>query len=204
MKINRGMESIDTTQMCSHLRRKLFDEEGEYHRFWLALQEDPELTAVVRSRQLHIYRNGKKILVLAGKSAPKIIREDRICNMLSEEKLVETIELVRTSQSWDGAALPDYPQGHPELVAVKYVFPVGKKLEWHHHDVMNCGVLVQGELTIVAQDGTTKVVHEGEAVVEMVGTIHHGENRGTKPAILYMFYLSQKDTPLSVQHPEIK
>jgi hypothetical protein len=46
-------------------------------------------------------------------------------------------------------------------------------------------------------------VHEGEAVVEMVNTIHHGENRGTKPVILYMFYLAQKDMPLAVQHPEI-
>lgn len=55
----------------------------------------------------------------------------------------------------------------------------------------------------MGQDGKTKVVHEGEAVVEMVGTIHHGENRGTKPVILYMFYLSQKDLPLAVQHPEI-
>ena len=34
-------------------------------------------------------------------------------------------------------------------------------------------------------------------------TIHHGENRGSKPVILYMFYLSQKDLPLAVQHPEI-
>lgn len=116
---------------------------------------------------------------------------------------VETIELVHTSQSWDGAELPDYPQGRPVLVAMKYVFPAGKKLGWHHHDVMNYGVLVQGELTIVTEDGTEKVVHEGEAVVEMVGTVHHGENRGTKPAILYMFYLSQKDVPLSVQHPDI-
>ena len=118
-------------------------------------------------------------------------------------KQVETTELFRTSRSWDGAELPDYPQGRPELVSMKYVFPAGKKLEWHHHDVMNCGVLVQGELTIVAQDGTEKVVHEGEAVVEMVGTVHHGENRGTKPVILYMFYLSQEDLPLAVQHPEI-
>ena len=87
--------------MCSHLRRKLFEEDGEYHQLWLAMQDDPELTAVVRSRQLHIYRNvaksemkassiafpnksnvtegkGKKILVLAGKAAPKVIRDDRI------------------------------------------------------------------------------------------------------------------------------
>ena len=48
-----------------------------------------------------------------------------------------------------------------------------------------------------------KEENEGEAVVEMVNTIRHGENRGTKPVILYMFYLSQKDLPLAVQHPEI-
>ena len=79
----------------------------------------------------------------------------------------------------------------------------GQKLGWHHHPVMNYGILVQGELTIIGQDGQEKVVHEGEAVVEMVNTIHHGENRGDKPVILYMFYLSQKDLPLAVQHPEI-
>ena len=77
------MITIDTTHMCSHLQKKLFEENGEYHRLWMAMQDDPELTAVVRSRQLHIYRNGKKVLVLAGKAAPKIIREDPICGMLS-------------------------------------------------------------------------------------------------------------------------
>ena len=118
-------------------------------------------------------------------------------------QVVKSEELIRTSQSWDGVELPDYLQGRPELVAVKYVFPAGQKLGWHHHPVMNYGILVQGELTIIGQDGKEKVVHEGEPVVEMVNTIHHGENRGNKPVILYMFYLSQKDLPLAVQHPEI-
>ena len=77
------MKTIDTANMCSHLQKKLFDEDGEYHRLWMALQDDEDLTAVVRSRQLHIYRNGKKVLVLAGKSAPKIIREDAVCEMIS-------------------------------------------------------------------------------------------------------------------------
>ncbi len=76
------MMTLDTTNMCSHLQKKLFEEDGEYHRLWLAMQDDAELTAVVRSRQLHIYRNGKKVLVLAGRSAPKIIREDLICGMI--------------------------------------------------------------------------------------------------------------------------
>jgi quercetin dioxygenase-like cupin family protein len=115
----------------------------------------------------------------------------------------QSTELIRTSQSWDGAELPDYLQGRPEVVAIKYEIPAGQKLDWHHHPVMNHGILVQGELTIISLDGKEKVVHEGEAVVEMVNTIHHGENRGAKPVILYMFYLSQEGRLLSVQHPEI-
>ena len=76
------MLTIDTTNMCSHLQRKLFEEDGIYYPLWVAMQDDPELTAVVRSRQLHIYRNGMKVVVLAGKAAPKVIREDRICELL--------------------------------------------------------------------------------------------------------------------------
>ena len=74
--------TIDTKNMCSHLQKKLFDEDGIYHSLWIAMQDDAELTAVVRSRQLHIYRNGKKILILAGKSAPKVLREDILCEMI--------------------------------------------------------------------------------------------------------------------------
>jgi len=75
-KFDANMKQIDTTNMCSHLQRKLFD--GEYRAIREQIEADPTLTAVVRSRQLHIYRDGKKILVLAGKSAPKIIREDKL------------------------------------------------------------------------------------------------------------------------------
>lgn len=134
----------------------------------------------------------------ADKNHPKALR-----TMIGGEWKVKSTELIRTGESWDGVGLPDYLQGRPELVVMKYEFPAGQKLGWHHHPVMNYGILVQGELTIISLDGTEKTVHEGEAVVEMVGTIHHGENRGSQTAILYMFYLSQKDLPLSVQHPEI-
>lgn len=72
---------IDTSNMCSHLKRKLFEEDGPYHKIWLELQADNELTAIIRSRQLHIYRNGKKVLILAGKAAPKILMEDKITEL---------------------------------------------------------------------------------------------------------------------------
>ena len=84
--LKNNIMTIDTSNMCSHLQKKLFEEDGEYHRIWIALQNDPELTAVVRSRQLHIYRNGEKVLVLAGRSAPKVIREDKICELLTKQQ----------------------------------------------------------------------------------------------------------------------
>ena len=74
--------TIDTTQMGSHLQKKLFELDGGYYLVWQALQIDSTLTAVVRTRQLHIYRNGKKVLVLAGKARPKIIREDNIQQLI--------------------------------------------------------------------------------------------------------------------------
>ena len=113
------------------------------------------------------------------------------------------LELKRTSQSWDGAQLPDYLKGKPELVVMRYIFPVGSKLPWHHHPVINYGILHQGELTIVGVDGKKQVVHAGEAIIEVVDAVHFGMNTGDKPVILDMFYLSQKGMPLAVQHPEI-
>ena len=116
---------------------------------------------------------------------------------------VQKLELKRTSESWDGVALPDYLKGKPELVVMRYVFPVGSKLPWHHHPVINYGILQQGELTITGRDGQRKVVRAGEAIVEMVGTVHFGMNTGDKPVVLDMFYLSQDGMPLAIQHPEI-
>ena len=118
-------------------------------------------------------------------------------------KDIKTTELIRTSQSWDGAQLPDFPQGQPELRVVRLDFPIGAKTGWHHHSVVNYGIVQQGDLTIVCQDGTEKTFHEGEALVEVIGTIHRGENRGSKPVILNMFYFSSPGTEITIQHPEL-
>ena len=105
---------------------------------------------------------------------------------------IKKTELLRTSQSWDGVELPDYPSGRPELSVVRLVFPVGAKTTWHHHNVINYGIVEQGELTIVCADGTEKTFRVGEALVEVVGTIHRGENRGKEPVVLDMFYVGKE------------
>ena len=117
---------------------------------------------------------------------------------------IKTTELIRTSQSWDGAQLPDFPQGQPELRVIRLDFPIGAKTGWHHHTVVNYGIVQQGELTIVCQDGSKRTFHEGEPLVEVIGTIHRGENRGKKPVILNMFYFSTPGAEITIQHPELE
>ena len=107
------MITIDTTNMCSHLQRKLFEKDGIYHSLWMVMRDDSELTVVVRSRQLHIYRNGKKVLVLAGKSAPKIIREDSICELLQIERIK------RMEQRFNNALAAFKDESAASLKAVK-------------------------------------------------------------------------------------
>jgi hypothetical protein len=80
------MITIDIANLCSHLQKKLLEPDGIYHRIWQTIQGDDTLTAVVRSRQLHIYRNGKKVLILAGKSQPKVIREDSINELIKDSQ----------------------------------------------------------------------------------------------------------------------
>ena len=117
---------------------------------------------------------------------------------------IKSTELIRTSQSWDGAILPDFPQGKPELRVIRLDFPVGTKTGWHHHTVVNYGIVQQGELTIVCQDGSEKTFREGEPLVEVIGTIHRGENRGSNPVILNMFYFSSPGQEITIQHPELE
>lgn len=117
---------------------------------------------------------------------------------------IKTTELICTSQSWDGAMLPDFPVGKPELRVIRLDFPVGAKTGWHHHTVVNYGIVQQGDLTIVCQDGSERTFHEGEPLVEVIDTIHRGENRGKKPVILNMFYFSAPGAEITIQHPELE
>ena len=71
---------FDTANMCLHLQKKLFDEDGAYHHLMQAIEDDPEITAVVRSRQLHIYRNGKRF-----ETYRKLVQQTK--EMLGDSKL---------------------------------------------------------------------------------------------------------------------
>jgi len=57
-------------------------------------------------------------------------------------------ELVKTTRSWDGAGLPEYPEGQPEITILHISIPAGTRLETHSHPVINAGVLTKGEIPL--------------------------------------------------------
>ena len=105
--------------------------------------------------------------------------------------------LVESSCGWDGSPLPDYPGGRPVLSIYRYVFPPHTVTADHFHKIINCGVVTSGQLTLVCRDGREKTVHAGEAVIEIDGEAHHGENRGDDPAEVIMLYAGDGKTPFS-------
>ena len=107
-------------------------------------------------------------------------------------------KIIETSTAWDGSALPDYPKVTPVISIYKYTFPPHTVTNPHYHEIINCGVVLSGTLTIVCNNGRTRDFHAGEPLVETDGEIHHGENRGEVDAVVLMFYAGGGDVPLSI------
>ena len=110
-------------------------------------------------------------------------------------------ELVKTTQSWDGRLLPAYPAGQPEITILRISIPAGARLDTHSHPVINAGVLISGQLTVVTKDGKTLHLKAGDPIVELVNTWHYGINQGKIPAEIVVFYASVIDMPITVAEP---
>jgi quercetin dioxygenase-like cupin family protein len=107
--------------------------------------------------------------------------------------------LARTSLSWDGSYLPNYPKGTPEVTILRIKIPPGVQLPLHKHSVINAGVLLKGELTVVTEDNKTLHLKPGEPIVEVVNKWHYGKNEGNETAEIVVFYAGALDTPITIE-----
>lgn len=109
--------------------------------------------------------------------------------------------LTQAGRSWNGAALPAYPAGPPQVTVLRITVPAGSRLPLHQHPVINVAYLLRGALTVVSEAGPTRRLQAGEALVEVVGTWHYGVNEGSEPAELVVFYAGTTGQALSVVKP---
>lgn len=108
-------------------------------------------------------------------------------------------DLVKSTTSWDGATLPPYPRGQPEITIKRVIIPVGGRLEPHRHPVINAGVLVRGRLTVKAANGKSVEVKAGDPLVELVNTVHYGTNTGDEPAEIVVIYAGTTNQPVMIK-----
>ena len=115
------------------------------------------------------------------------------------EKLGVTIkELVNSTKEWDGQSLPEYPDGQAEIKVLRIKIPSGVTLPWHYHPVINAAVILKGNLELYLEDGRTKVFGPGEALVEVVNTVHAGKSIGNGDVELVVFYAGSKGQSTTV------
>lgn len=111
----------------------------------------------------------------------------------------QTTVLAKTGLSWDGKQLPDYERGAPEITILRIKIPPGVQLPLHTHPVINAGVLLSGELTVVTEDSRTLLLKAGDPIVEVVNTWHSGKNEGSSPAEILVFYAGVKEKPITIK-----
>lgn len=110
---------------------------------------------------------------------------------------VET--LAKSSISWDGQTLPDYPKGKPEITILRIKIPAGAKLEMHKHPVINAGLMLSGELTMITEKNETLHLKAGDSIIEVVDKWHYGKNEGSKTAEIIVFYAGILNQPITVK-----
>jgi len=74
--------------------------------------------------------------------------------------------VLRSTTSWDGATLPAYATGQPEITILKFTIPAGASLDTHKHSKW-----------------------------------HYGQNKGTEPAVIMVFYAGIKDKEFTHAKP---
>ena len=114
---------------------------------------------------------------------------------------VTVTPLIKTTRSWDGNPIR-YPTGQAEVTGLLVEIGVGKETGWHEHPVPSFAYMLSGTLEITLASGKTKQLKAGDALAEVMDTLHNGRNIGNEPVKLVVFYTSVEGKSLTLKHPE--
>lgn len=126
-----------------------------------------------------------------------------LAQALEASTSIKVTPVLKATSSWDGNPL-SYPPGQTEITGLVIEMAPGAETGWHEHPVASFGMVLEGVLEVHLQDGRTKRLQPGEALAEVVNTLHNGKVVGDKPVKLVVFYAGAVGTPLTIKHPEVK
>jgi len=107
---------------------------------------------------------------------------------LEQSPTVKVLTVLNTESSWNGKPI-EYPSGKAEVTGMVVEIAPGGETGWHLHPVPSFGIVLEGELELQLISGAVKRLKAGEAVAEVVNTLHNGRNLGQVPVKLVVFYI---------------
>lgn len=110
---------------------------------------------------------------------------------------VKVTPLLKTATSWNGDPLV-YPEGKAEITGLLIELAPGGETGWHLHPVPSFGLILEGTLEVALKDGRSKRFQPGEAIAEVVNTMHNGRNVGDTPVKILVFYTGATGRGLTV------
>lgn len=109
--------------------------------------------------------------------------------------------LTKTTVTGNGQKI-SYPQTEKaEVTAMTVELAPGAETGWHKHPVPVYAYVVSGNLTVELEDHKQLAFKAGDAIIEVVNTLHNGRNSGSEPVRLAVFYLGAEGVP-NVIKPE--
>lgn len=111
----------------------------------------------------------------------------------------QTKILLKTTKTWDNTEFKRLNITNPEVTVLHITINKGEKLSLHKHIMTNIAYVKRGKLTVTSENGKQITVSKGACLSELIDTYHYGENKGKEPVELIVFYIGEKDTPISIQ-----
>ncbi len=117
---------------------------------------------------------------------------------LEESASIKASTILKTETSWDGQPI-EYPTGKAEITGMVVEIAPGGETGWHSHAAPSFGMILEGELEVQLKTGEVKHLKSGEALAEVVNTLHNGRNVGSIPVKLVVFYAGAVGQRLSTK-----
>jgi quercetin dioxygenase-like cupin family protein len=132
------------------------------------------------------------LLIVAAASAGHVRAEE------NTPPAVQTTPLLSTGTTVMGETLHYPTTGPAHVTAAVVTLPPGAHTILHKHGVPLFGYVLEGEITVDYGDRGKRTYHQGEALMEAMGTAHFGADAGPQPVRLLTVYMGAEGAPPDV------
>ncbi len=110
-------------------------------------------------------------------------------------KNVEVSKVLISSVTSNGTPLKYLQTAQPEVTVLVVRVPPGGSTGWHKHPVPVYAYMLEGTLNVEIKGTQTCAFKKGDAILEVMNTLHNGYNSGSETATLVVFYSGAVGVP---------